>query len=107
MDDRAGTERDMQRHEVPTVFVHGWADPLDVQYVEDRLCAALLRSPAVRYSVLWIEATTAPLMVEIEAGVGDDIVNERRSGTTVRNAGETCIAAFVRRIAPVVATNGA
>jgi hypothetical protein len=90
----------MERHEVPTVFVHGHVEPLDVGYVEERLCAALLEAPAVRYSVLWIDTVAGPI-VEIEAGVIAGPIGARARGATVRIAGDMCIGMLRERLAPV------
>jgi hypothetical protein len=112
--DVSPTRIGMQRHEVPTVFVHGRANAPDVRYVEDRLASALLLAPAVRYTVLWIEAATVPVRVEIEAGtVGTTVatwvgtpVNACCDGATVRAAGDACIALMLRRLSPVLTENG-
>jgi pimeloyl-ACP methyl ester carboxylesterase len=89
----------MQHHEVPTVFVHGTAGPGDVQYVEERLCAALLAAPAVHYSVLRIDAAVpGASIVEIEVEVDSGIVGASRTGVNVRTAGDASIADFVAHI---------
>jgi hypothetical protein len=82
----------MERHEVPTVFVHGYADPTDVRYVEERLSAALLDAPAVRYSVLWIESGPPTVAVEIEAGASSGTISARMVGVSVRDVGDASIA---------------
>jgi hypothetical protein len=105
--DEAELVMGMERHEVPTMFVHGHTAPADVQYVEETLCAALLCSPAVRYSIVWIEAAALPVSVEIEAGVSTGTIDARREGTSVRNAGDACVAALVRSLAPAFVENGA
>ena len=60
----------MERHEVPTVFVHGHAAPSDVGYVEDRLCAAL-HDTVVRYSVLWIDTVGGAAVERATARIGE------------------------------------
>jgi hypothetical protein len=70
-----------------------------VQYVEDRLCAALLVAPAVHYSVLRIDAAVpGASIVEIEAEVDGGMIGARRTGTDVRSAGDASVADFVVRI---------
>ncbi|MDQ1521623.1 MAG: hypothetical protein QOI55_2696 [Actinomycetota bacterium] len=94
------------RHEIPTVFVHGHAAPNDVQYVEQQLIVALLNSSAVQYSVLWIDTVVSTdVAVEIEAGLVTGTVGSRVTGTSVRAAGDACIAAFLHRM-PVLVDNG-
>ncbi len=89
----------MQRHEVPTVFVHGAAAPADVQYVDDQLCTALLAAPAVHYSVLRIDAAVpGASIVEIEAESDLGRIDARCTGVDVRSAGDASIADFVERI---------
>jgi hypothetical protein len=107
MDDPLATDLVLQRHEVPTVFVRGTVVPDDVQHVEDMLSAALFAAPDVHYSVLTIEASPDLVRVGVEAGVGADVVDEIGTGTTVRAAGEACMAAVRRRVEPVPLANGA
>jgi hypothetical protein len=45
--------------------------------------------------------------VEIEAGVSTGTIDARREGTSVRNAGDACVAALVRSLAPAFVENGA
>ena len=89
----------MERHEVPTVFVHGHAAPSDVGYVEDRLCAAL-HDTVVRYLVLRID-TVGGAAVEIEAGIATGPIGARASGPSVRAAGDTCVGLLLQRLSPV------
>jgi hypothetical protein len=89
----------MHRHEVPTVFVHGAAAPVDVQYVEEQLCMALLAARAVHYSLLRIDAAVpGASIVEIEAAVEGGSIDVRCTGTDVRSAGDASVADFVVRI---------
>jgi hypothetical protein len=92
----------MAHHEVPTVFVRGFADPHDVRYVEEQLTATLAHASAVRYSVLWIETVAIPIVVEIEVGAGDVAIGARADGPTVRAAGDACLVQFSRRFPPVL-----
>jgi hypothetical protein len=94
----------MERHEVPTVFVRGHADPRDVQYVERQLCNALREARPVSYTVLYIDATPTRAVVEIEAGSVDGTVAERAEADTVRQAGDSCIGAMCAHLAVPTAT---
>jgi hypothetical protein len=101
-----GSSAGMQRHEVPTVFVHGHAAPADVREVEEHLWVALLRAPALQYSVLWIETSTVEIRVEVEAGLRSGVINARGDGATVGAAGDNCIRRLMEQFSAVLVQNG-
>jgi hypothetical protein len=99
----------MARHEVPTVFVHGPAAPGDVRAVEEQLADALSSLVGVRYTVLWIDTTSTPAAVEIEAGTAQGPINVRATGPDVRELGTACVDALTQRFdaGRLAMTNGA
>ena len=95
---------EMERHEVPTVFIRGHADPSDVAYVEAALCVALRSAPPLQYTVLIIDATTPHAVVEVEAGSLGGALEARGEADTVRRACDACIGAFVDQLSDAPAT---
>jgi hypothetical protein len=94
----------MQRHEIPTVFVHGSAAPEDVRYAEDLLCDTCGQLPSINYSVLWVDAAMSldnafEMVVEVELGLGGDIISSRGAGATVRVAADVCMDELRRALA--------
>jgi hypothetical protein len=90
----------MERHEVPTIFVRGFASPLEVAYADRALQVALLRARTVRYVILWVDVEGAsPALVEIEVETDDSLVNASATGATVRAAADRSIAKLIADLA--------